>query len=80
MTILHLRTFKTQITTNPRDLVSIRLHGSVAERISHTAFNIPNLSRFLTTIPLLWIAVIQTNGWVKDVSKTLNNCLDKFLF
>ena len=45
MTILQLRTFRTQITTNARALVLHRLHGYVAKRISHTAFNISCLSK-----------------------------------
>ena len=43
MTVLQLRTFKTQITTNTRALVYLGLDGSVAERISHTTFNISYL-------------------------------------
>ena len=41
MTIFQLRTCKTQIMTKTRALVCHRLFGSVAERIKHTAFNIP---------------------------------------
>ena len=37
MTILQLRTFKTQIATNTRDLVYDRLYGSVTEQIKHEA-------------------------------------------
>ena len=43
-TILQLKTFKAQVTTNTRVLVYHRLYGSVAKRISHTAFNITCLS------------------------------------
>ena len=43
MTVLQLRTFKTQITTNTRALVYLGLDGSVAERISDTTFNISYL-------------------------------------
>ena len=42
MTILQLRTFKTQIITNTRALVYLELYGSVAERINHTDFNMLN--------------------------------------
>ena len=38
MTILQLKTFKTQITTNTRALVSHQLYGSVAKRMSQAAF------------------------------------------
>ena len=37
MTILQLKTSKTQITTKTRALIYLRLHGSVAERIKHEA-------------------------------------------
>ena len=42
MTILQLRTFKTQIITNTRALAYLELYGSVAERINHTDFNMTN--------------------------------------
>ena len=35
MTILRLKTSKTQIATNTRALIYLGLHGSVAERIKH---------------------------------------------
>ena len=37
MTILQLKTSKTQITTNTRALIYLELHGSVTERIKHEA-------------------------------------------
>ena len=37
MTILQLKTSKTQITTNTGALIYLELHGSVAERIKHEA-------------------------------------------
>ena len=37
MTILQLKTSKTQITTNTKALIYLKLHGSVAERIKHEA-------------------------------------------
>ena len=37
MTILQLKTFKIQITTNTRALIYLELYGSVAERIKHKA-------------------------------------------
>ena len=40
MTILQLKTSKTQITTNNRALIYPVLHGSVAERINHEASGI----------------------------------------
>ena len=44
MTILQLKTFKTQVTTNTRTLIYKGLYGPVAKWISHTTFNIPCLS------------------------------------
>ena len=38
MTILQLKTSKTQITTNTRALIYLGLHDSVAERIKLEAF------------------------------------------
>ena len=43
ITILQLKTFKTQVTTNTRDLIYLGLYDPMAKRISHTAFNIPCL-------------------------------------
>ena len=40
MTILQLKTSKTQITTDIKALIFHRLYGSVAKRIKHTASNI----------------------------------------
>ena len=37
MTILQLKTSKTQITTNTGALIYLEPHGSVAERIKHEA-------------------------------------------
>ena len=37
MSILQLKTSKTQITTNTRDLIYLGLHDFVAERIKHGA-------------------------------------------
>ena len=37
MTILQLKTFKTQITTNTRALIYLGLYGSVDKRIKHEA-------------------------------------------
>ena len=37
MTILQLKTSKTQITTNTRALIYLELHGSVAKQIKHEA-------------------------------------------
>ena len=87
MTILQLKTFKTQIIANSRALIYLGLYGSVAEPINHTVFNIPYLSWRVrlpwradfsrsqsavnqiesTTIPLLWIVVIQTNRWARAI-------------
>ena len=37
MTILPLKTSKTQVTTNTRALIYLGMHGSVAEQIKHEA-------------------------------------------
>ena len=42
ITILQ-QNFKTQVATSNRALIYLKLYGSVAEWISHTAFNIPCL-------------------------------------
>ena len=44
MTILQLKTFKTQVTTNTGALIHLGLYDPVDKRISHTAFNISCLS------------------------------------
>ena len=44
MTILQLKTFKIQFTSNTSALIYLGLYGLVAKRISHTTFNIPCLS------------------------------------
>ena len=44
MTILQLKTFKTQVTTNTITLIYLGLYGSVAKRVSHTVLNTPYLS------------------------------------
>ena len=41
MTILQLKTFKTQIIANSRALIYLGLYGSVAEPISHTVLTYP---------------------------------------
>ena len=38
ITILQLKTSKTQITTNTRDLIYLGLHNSIANWIRHEAF------------------------------------------
>ena len=102
MTILQLKTFKTQVTTNTRALIYLGLYGLVAKRISHTTFNIPcllwkefksceeqilHVASQLQTINKTchYTSLVdccdsnEWSGW-DYVSKTLNNCLNKFLF
>ena len=42
MTILQVKTSKTQITTNTKALIYLELHGSMAERIKHEASGMLN--------------------------------------